>query len=400
MGDRADGRRRWAQLLGGGGLVLTLVLAGAIPRLHRAQALESAMAADSAAGVGVRVARVKRSETATSLSLTGSVSALHEAELYARSNGYVRRWRADLGARVRRGDLLAEIETPELDHELDEARADLARERSGLALTKRNLVRWRSLAQENAVSKQELDERQAGFEDASARVDAASQNVRRLTALKGFAQIVAPFSGVITARNLDIGTLVAPGAGAGARGLYSLAQIDTVRLFVSVPQASVTSVAPGQPADVGVAEVGPRAFRGIVTRTANALDPVSRTLRVEIRVPNPDGALLPGMYAEVRFELKRANPPLVVPASTIVVRADGPQVGVVEGRQVHFRPVTLGRDYGSEVELLSGVPDSAELVLNPSDDIIEGAHVRVARLPPATDGYPDNDLTLSSVVVY
>jgi RND family efflux transporter MFP subunit len=216
-------------------------------------------------------------------------------------------------------------------------------------------------------------------------VDAAVQNVRRLTSLKGFAQIVAPFSGVITARNLDIGTLVSPGAGTGARGLYSLAQIDTVRLFVSVPQGSVTSVAPGQSAEVGVAEVGPRSFRGIVTRTANALDPVSRTLRVEIRVPNPDGALLPGMYAEVRFELKRDNPPLVVPASTIVVRADGPQVGVVEGRRVHFRPVTLGRDYGSEVEVLSGVPDSAELVLNPSDDIIDGAHVRVAPPSTATD---------------
>lgn len=382
--ERGETRRRWVQVLGLMGLVATLVFAGAIPRLRRAQALESALVADSTAGVGVRVARVKRSESTTSLALTGTVDALHEAEVYARSNGYVRNWRADIGARVQRGDRLAEIETPELDHELDQARADLVRERTGLALAKRNFDRWQSLASENAVSKQELDERQAAFEDAKARVNSADANVRRLTSLKSFAQIVAPFTGVITARNLDIGTLVAPGNGAGARGLYSLAQIDTVRLIISVPQASVTSVAPGQRAEVAVAELGSRAFTGVVTRTANALDPVSRTLRVEVRVANPAGALLPGMYAEVRFELKRANPPLVVPASTIVVRADGPQVGVIDGSTVHFRTVTLGRDYGSEVELLGGVPDSAELVLNPSDDVIEGAHVRVVA-PPTHD---------------
>ena len=379
--ERGRRRRSWVQILGVMGLVATLVVAGAIPRLRRAQALESSLVADSTAGVGVRIARVKRSGGTTSLALTGTVDALHTAEVYARSNGYVRRWLVDIGGRVRRGDQLAEIETPELDHELDQGRADLVRERSDLSLARRNLDRWQSLAAENAVSKQEVDQRQADFDDATARVNSAEANVRRLASLKGFAQIIAPFTGVITARNLDIGSLVAPGSAPGSRGLYSLAQIDTVRLMISVPQASVTSVRPGQSADVTVAELGSRGFTGVVTRTANALDPVTRTLPVEVRVANPDGALLPGMYAEVRFELTRANPPLVVPASTVVVRADGPQVGVIEGSTVHFRTVTLGRDYGSEIELLGGVPDSAELVLNPSDDVIEGAHVRVVATP-------------------
>jgi RND family efflux transporter MFP subunit len=283
---------------------------------------------------------------------------------------------------VRAGDVLADVETPDLDRQLDQAKADRDRARSALALARRNLERWEPLAADNAVSKVEVDERRTTVEDATGALAAAEANVHRLATLQGFARLVAPFTGVITARNLDVGTLVTPGTTPGGRGLYSIAQIDTVRLLVDVPQGAVTDVHTGVPADVSIRELGARAFQGKVSRTADALDPASRTQRVEVWVPNPDGALRPGMYAEVRFQLTRSRPPVVVPASVIVVHSEGPQVALLgPDGAVHFKPVTLGRDYGGQVEIVSGVAEGDRLVLSPSDDVLDGSRAHAAANP-------------------
>ncbi len=369
-------------LLGGVALFGVLLALGTLPKLRRAHALGSGLAADSAAGLAVRVVAARRASTAVPVALSGTVQALHAAEIYARSNGYVSRWRADLGSGVKAGDVLADVETPDLDRQLDQAKADRDRARSALALARRNLERWEPLAADNAVSKVEVDERRTAFEDATSALAAAEANVHRLATLQGFARLVAPFTGVITARNLDVGTLVTPGTTPGGRGLYSIAQMDTVRLLVDVPQGAVTNVHTGVPAEVSIRELGARAFQGKVSRTADALDPASRTQRVEVWVPNPDGALLPGMYAEVRFQLTRSQPPVVVPASVIVVRSEGPQVALLgPDSAVHFKPVTLGRDYGGQVEIVSGVAEGDRLVLSPSDDVLDGSRAHAVANP-------------------
>ena len=384
--DNVRPRAAWPRLMAAVALVLLLAIAGAVPRLRRAQALDDAARADSAAGVGVTVTQAKRSTASGELALTGTVQALHETALYARSSGYVGHWTADLGAHVRAGQLLATIETPELDHELDQSRADLARSQSTLSLAERNLQRWKRLERDSAVSTQELDERQGAFDEAKASADAAQANVRRLVSLKSFAQITAPFAGVITSRNLDVGTLVAPGTANGARGLYTLAQTDTLRIMVSVPQSSVAAITPGLAADIVIPDLGGRTVRGRVMRTANALDATSRTLLVEVQAPNRDGALLPGMYAEVHFHLAQGAAPLVVPAATLVIRSEGPTVALVKADStIQFTKVTLGRDHGSEVEVLGGIPDGALLVVNPSDDVVDGIRVRIVGSPPAGD---------------
>ena len=372
----------WTRVLAALVLFALLLAAGALPKIRRAQALESGLAADSAGGLAVRVIAASRAPAAIPLTLSGNVEALHSAEIYARTNGYVRSWRADLGSRVKAGELLADIETPDLDRELDQARAGRDRARSALALAQRNYDRWQGLADERAVSKVDVDERRTAFEDATGALRAAEANVRRLATLQGFARLVAPFSGVITARSLDVGTLVAPGTAPGGRGLYTVTEVDTVRLLVEVPQAAVPDIGPGLLADVSVRELGSRVFQGSVRRTANALNPASRTQRVEVWVPNPEGVLLPGMYAEVRFRLIRKAPPIVVPASTIVVRTEGPQV-VVLGKDslVHFRPVTLGRDYGGQVEIVSGAAEGDRLVVSPSDDVLDGARAHAMANP-------------------
>ena len=383
---RSSPIRLSARPLGALALLGLLIAGGTVPKVRRANALESGLAADSAAGLAVRVIAARRAPADIPLALSGTVEALHSAEIYARTNGYVRRWHADLGSRVKAGDVLADIETPDLDRELDQARADRDRQRSALSLAQRNLVRWEALASENAVSKLEVDERRTAFEDATGALAAAEANARRLGTLQGFARLVSPFSGIITARNLDVGTLVAPGTAPGGHGLYTVTQIDTVRVMVDIPQAAVSDVRLGLSADVAVRELGSRVFKGKVSRTANALDPASRTQRVEVWVPNSEGTLLPGMYGEVRFQLTRRTPPVVVPASTIVVRTEGAQVAVLgPDGAVHYKTVTLGRDYGPQVEILNGVSEGDQLVLSPSDEVLDGSRAHAVANPEDTE---------------
>jgi RND family efflux transporter MFP subunit len=361
-----------------GGVVLLAV--GTVPRVLRHRAIVAEAGATTTAVPVVTVAEAYLGAASGELSLPATVQGLHETGLYPRSNGYVRRWLADMGAQVRAGQTLAEIEMPELDQELSQARANLTQVEATLALTRSTLERWKDLVKEDAATRQELDEKQAAFNAAQASAGAARANVERLTALRRFGSVEAPFSGVITARNVDVGALVSAGA-TGGRPLFTLAQVDTVRVLTSVPQSAAPSVRVGQTADVTVQELGSAAFRGRVTRTAQALDPTTRTLLTEIQVENRDRRLLPGMFAQAKLTLDRATPPLLVPANTLMMRGDGPQVAVVAGGRVRIARVTLGRDYGTEVEVTGGLTPGATLVVNPGDEVTEGAVVRVA--PPA-----------------
>lgn len=378
-------------------VVGVLVAIGAIPRVARARKLTAATASDGANGIPVLVTAVHRAASTPDLSLPGTVQALHEASVYAQTSGYVSRWNVDMGARVRSGQVMAEIATPEVDQQLEQSRATLARAKAATLLAQANLTRWTALTRDSAVSKLELDERQESFDDAAAAQLAAQADVRRLSALQNFSRIVAPFAGVVTSRSLDVGMYVSPpGTSTGAtsgtastinRGLYALAQIDTVRLLVNVPQTSAGAIAVGQTAEVLVSERQGRVFKGFVSRTSGALDPASRTLLVEVRIANPDGALVPGLYAQVHFHIAtRTDAPLLVAANALVTRADGPQVVEVRPNSTaHYQRVELGRDYGSEVELAAGAVAGDTVVTNPTDDVIEGARLKVVRPPPAPE---------------
>jgi RND family efflux transporter MFP subunit len=364
-------------------LVAVALLVGGLPRIARARRLAAAASARSSSAVGVLVATVHRAAASSDLALPGTVEALHEASVYAQTAGYVKRWTVDMGAHVKSGQIMAQISTPEVDQQLEAARATLARAQATLLLNRTNLVRWKDLVRDSAVSKLELDEHQAAFDDANAAVMADEADVRRLSALQQFSYIVAPFSGVVTSRSLDVGQYVSaasagPATSGIGRGLYTLAQIDTVRLLVNVPQSVSSAITVGQHAAVSVAERPGRTFTGTVSRTSEALDPASRTLLVEVRILNTDGALVPGLYADVHFQIDRSAAPLLVTANALVTRSDGPQVVEVRSDSTaHFSPIRLGRDYGSEVELTEGVTEGATVVVNPSDDVIEGARLRV-----------------------
>lgn len=252
-------------------------------------------------------------------------------------------------------------------------------------LAKRNLERWQRLERDSAVSAEELDEHQRAYDDAAAGVNAARANAGRFAALKGYARVTAPFAGVVTARNVDVGMLVVSVSAPGSRGLFTIAQTDRVRIMVSVPQAEVAWIKQGQQADIVLPNAG-RTVKGTVMRTSNALDAQARTLTVEVDAPSRDAVLLPGMYGEVHLHMG-GGPALVrVPAGALVFRPDGTQVALVgTGDIVHFIKVELGRDYGSEVEVLGGVPDGARLVLNPSDDVVEGQRVHVVGTVESSD---------------
>ncbi|MEP6692172.1 MAG: efflux RND transporter periplasmic adaptor subunit [Gemmatimonadaceae bacterium] len=366
-------------LVGGVLLFAVLLAAGTVPRLMRDRELSADVGARAAAVPVVTVIEAKRAATVAELTLPGAVQGLHETQLYARTNGFMRRGIAEMGSKVRAGQQLAVIETPELDQELAQNRSTLKQAEAQRELARQTLARWEQLVPQGAATRQELDDKRGAFNVAEANASAVRSNVQRLGELKRFARITAPFAGVVTARTVDVGALVssATTAASGARGLFSLAQIDSMRISVNVPQTYVASIVPGQTASVSVQELGGVVFRGRVARTSSALDPATRTLLTQIEVANPASQLLPGMYAQVRFSASRANPPFLIPANALIVRSDGPQVATVgaDGR-VHVRKVQLGRDYGSEVEIVSGLEEHTMVIVNPSDDVVDGAVVK------------------------
>jgi RND family efflux transporter MFP subunit len=374
-------------------LFVALIIAGVVPRLRDARELQ-AESASVHATPQVTTVVVKRSGATSGFVLPGSIEALHESPIYARTNGYVTRWTSDIGAHVQAGQLLAVIQSPEVDQQADQAKAQLGQLQAALNLAKKTLDRWKSLEKDSVVTEQEVDQYQAANDAAVANLAAGEANYRHVVELQRFERVTAPFTGVITSRGVDVGNLVAAGATFGATGstasarpLFSISGTDTVRVYVNVPQSAMTFVQPGAHVDVLVRELPGKVFRGTVARNARALDAASRTLLTEIQIPNKSGALVPGMYVEVRFQITSTAPPILVPANTLVVRSDGPQVAVVRANHtIHYQKLELARDFGDQVEVVSGLNDGDQLVVNPSDDIREGVTVRVLQPVGDTSG--------------
>ena len=363
-------------------IVALLLAIGIVPRITQRRALAAEVNAATDSVLPVSVATAAR-EKSTPLVLPGTLQPLHEAVIYARSAGYVRKWYSDIGTRVRNGQVLATIEAPEVDQQVQQAQAELKQASANLALAKNDLDRWKSLARDSAVSQQELDQKTAAYEASAATANAQRANVQRLTSVQGYSRVVAPFAGVVTARNVDVGALVSPGtsgAGTGGPGLFRVSQTDTMRVYVNVPQSLVSSIHTGQRADVSLAEQHGRVYSGRVARTADALDPATRTLLVEVDVANTDHTLLAGSFVQVDLSTIGMVSPIVVPANALLFNASGTQIVVIDDHDLaHYHKVIVGRDYGATVEILSGIDDSSTVALNPSDDIKDGRPVKPVR---------------------
>jgi RND family efflux transporter MFP subunit len=326
----------------------------------------------------VNVIHAELGSPTTELTVPGTAQAFSESPIYARINGYVRAWNADIGAHVSKGQLLAVIEAPEVDQELSHARAMLAQAQANLQLATVTAARYRELIQSNSVSQQEVDNNNQNLNSQTANVQAATAEVGRLEQMQGFEKIYAPFDGVITARKTEVGDLINAGnSGLGAE-LFRISNITTMRVYVNVPEMYSEAIAPGVGASMEVASLPNRQFTGAVARTSHAIGMNSRTLLTEVDVANPKGELFPGAYAQVHFHLSLKVVPLVLPGNTILFQAQGPQVGVVNSQNhVELRKVTLGRDFGNRVEILGGISQTDAVIANPPDYLVDGMSVAV-----------------------
>lgn len=342
----------------------------------------------AAATPTVAVVQPKRAAAAEEVVFPGNIRAYTDAAIYARTSGYLKKWYVDIGTRVQTGQLLAEIETPEVDQQLQQAKADMATAEANLQLATSTAERWKELVSTDSVSKQETDEKVGDLNAKKAIVESGRANVKRLEQLHAFGRIYAPFSGVITVRNTDVGQLIDAGNSQG-RELFHLAATDKLRVFVSVPQQYSRAATPGVSADITLEELPGKKFTGKISRTANAIDTSSRTLLTEVEVGNASGELLPGAYASVHLKLPSKGAAVTVPANTLLFRSEGLRVAVVRDGQAHLVPVTIGRDFGTDVEVVDGLQGDESLVVNPPDSLISGSPVRVAspaaKQPGATE---------------
>ncbi|HOW70744.1 MAG TPA: efflux RND transporter periplasmic adaptor subunit [Phycisphaerae bacterium] len=381
--------------LAGAGALVALFLTGWLPRVHREAGLRAEADRIRQAAPVVNVAKPKIGPSVTQLGLPGNVQAMRETTVCARADGYLKRWFFDIGDDVKEGQLIAEIDTPEIDQELGQAQAAQAQAQARLATTesaanlaRTTLERYRSLSDGKAISVQDLAERQAAYDTAlstvrasKADVDAAEANVRRLAQLKSFSRMLAPFDGTVTARYVDIGDLITAGGG-DSPALFKIVQAQTVRVFVEVPQSSASSIRPGQKAELTLSGQGDRKLVGEVSRTARAIEPESRTMRTEVLITNKDGLLLPGMYVKVTFSITTETPPLLLPVSALVIDAAGTRVAVVapDGR-LQYKKIRLAGDYGTAIGVASGLSPEDDVVLNPDARLTEG--MQVATTAPA-----------------
>jgi RND family efflux transporter MFP subunit len=369
--------RRWmmAALLA----VLGLFAAGALSIKARAKE-QTALSAETArlAVITVSTGYPQPEPRSNELELPGSVQAYTESPIYARTNGYLLRWYKDIGASVQKGELLADLDTPEVDQELSQAQAARQQMVAALDLARTSADRWRELRRTDSVSQQELDQKTSDYAQAQANMAAADANVRRLQEMESFKHVYAPFAGVLTRRNVDIGALVNAGNGGSGKELFNLALIDPLRVYVSVPEADAPSIRADMRAWIGLAEFPASRFGGTVVRTANAIDQNTRTLLTEVDVPNKAGRLLPGAYAQVHFDVPVNGMRLSVPSSAMLFRSEGPTVAVVgPGDRVQLRPIAIGRDFGTSLEILQGVKANDRVVENPPDSLENGQVVRV-----------------------
>jgi membrane fusion protein, multidrug efflux system len=373
--------RRWivAALLA----VVGLFAAGALSIKARAKE-QVALSAETVrlAVTTISAAYPRPEPRSNELELPGSVQAYTESPIYARTNGYLLHWYKDIGATVEKGELLADLDTPEVDQELSQAQAARQQMAAALELARTSADRWRDLRRTDSVSQQELDQKTSDYAQAQANLAAADANVRRLEQLESFKHVYAPFGGVLTRRNVDIGALVNAGNGGSGKELFNLALIDPLRVYVSIPEADAPAIRAGMRAWIALAEFPAARFTGTVVRTANAIDQNTRTLLTEVDVPNKNGHLLPGAYAEVHFDVPVNGSRLTVPSSAMLFRSDGPSVAIVgPSDRVELRPIMIGRDFGTSLEILQGVRANDRVVQNPPDALENGQIVHVV-----TDG--------------
>jgi RND family efflux transporter MFP subunit len=360
-------------LFGTFGVLLALFATGFVPRWRANTALANSVRDQRPT---VTVISSQRPANDATLVLPGSTQGIQEAAIYARTNGYVKQWKVDIGETVQQGQLLAEIETPEVDQQLAQTKANHD-------IAKLTAERWADLVAKKVVSKQEYDQNEKAYE-------AAKANYEQLQRLQGFQKIVAPFAGVITARNIDNGDLVSAGTSGQPAPLFRIAQADVLRIYVDVPQTQSRLITPGQSAAVVVREIPNKTFDAKVVRTARAIDPASRTLRTELQIPNAYGELFPGMYAEVKFILPQDPHTLIVPGNAVMIRAEGPKVLVVGAKNtIRSRAVKLGRDLGDKIEIASGLDPSESLVANPTDALHDGTEVNIQTQPSKKSDHPD-----------
>jgi len=318
--------------------------------------------------------------------LPGNTQAFSDAPIYARTSGYLKHWYFDIGAHVQKGQLLAEIETPEVDQQLQQARADLHTAQANLNIAKITAARWQDLVSTGSVSQQETDQAVSNLSAVTAAAESSAANVRRLEQLQAFEKVYAPFDGIITARHTDIGALIDAGASTQPRELFHMAAIRTLRLYVAVPEVYSRSARSGAPATLTLDEFPGQTFHGTLVRNANSIDIASRTLLVEVDVDNPTGQLLPGAYVFVHLKLPDATRSVTIPSNTLIFRKEGLQVGLVRNDRAELVPVKIGRDYGSSVEIVSGLQPTDAVIVDPSDSLVAGMPVRLSNKPTGGPG--------------
>jgi RND family efflux transporter MFP subunit len=363
-------------------IVIALVVLGAVTLFQRrAQYQALAKETETLAIPTVAVIHASVESTEEDLVLPGAMQAYVESPIYARTNGYLKKWYHDIGSRVRQGELLADIDTPEVDQQLSQARADLNTAQANANLSKITAVRYQELIKTDGVSKQEVDNAVGDLEAKVANVKSAEANVRRLEDLESFKHIYAPFSGVITRRSVDTGTLINAGNGGATQQLFSLAQTDPIRAYVSVPEAYAPSIRAGLGAYLELTQYPGQKFEGKVVRTAESIDPGTRTLLTEVDVPNHAGALLPGGYSQAHLQVKVTGARLAVPVNALLFRSEGLRAVVVDANhKTHLKSLTIGRDYGTTLEVLQGLDPNDWIVLNPADSLEEGQEVHVKEI--------------------
>jgi RND family efflux transporter MFP subunit len=354
-----------------------LVVSGIIPRLRSRNAL--AAETNELAAPTVMVIQPKRGAPSQEIVLPGNIQAFVDAPIYARTNGYLKRWYFDIGSHVKRGELLAEIESPEVDQQLSQAQADLGTAAANLHLSQITESRLSDLIKQDAVSQQETDNAVSDLAARNTAVKSAQANVDRLKQLVDFEKVYVPFDGVVTARNTDTGQLIDSGASGGqARSLFQIASINRLRVFISVPQIYSQAATPGLTANLTFSEFPGRQFQGQLVRTSRSIDPTARTLNVEVDVDNSKGELLPGAYTEVHLKLKEGIPTITIPVSALMFRKEGLRVAVAKSdKTAALIPVTLGRDFGDFAEITTGLTGQEQVISNPPDSIIDGERLNV-----------------------
>lgn len=381
------GPRHWLVVLVVLGIAAAVVIFGVLSRSHAAAQLKKDTAA--LAMPTVEVIHAQRTAPQQEIVIPGNVQAYSDAPIYARTNGYLKRWYVDIGAHVKKDQLLADIDTPEVDQQLQQAQADLATAEANHRIAQITANRYQDLLKTDSVAKQDVDNAVANMQSTQAQVQAAQDNVKRLEDLQSFEKIYAPFDGVITQRNIDIGDLINAGSGGPAQELFHISSTKILRVYVSVPQIYSAATRPGIKAYLTLPEFPDRKFPGTLVRTANAITPASRTLLIEVDVNNSNGTLLPGAYAEVHIGIPGKASTYIVPIAALIFRSQGIQLATVDdGKHAKLVSATLGRDFGTRVEVVAGVTDQDAVVVNPPDSLVDGEEVRIAQTTGSQPGGP------------